>query len=664
MKKISTAAALLAASALLFGSLIVACSPHGTGIIDEGTKTTAGTISANAVSGTTATLTDSTGGTYTFISGASANIVPVLSTASTPAGGTWTYKEKNISFNKYEGTFTGDIAKIGKEATSFKLTVKKVANAKGELMTAKKEASFDFNLTTSAFTATIPEVEASATKAEEEPEVVADPKTVVNAKFDFLVTSATAGIDLNTETDLTEYAKPASDVVTAAKGASLKFITGNGSKVKYENNTNYGLYVGSKKDSLSTVAAAGSYKELYSNKDWIYGKLELETTDSAKITLNVSGNGDTHYGRWVVVTNVKGKIVGFAENLGRVENGTTEIKELKVNDGNLVNKGKYTIWMHGSRINSITVKNDLTADIVEIPIKTITLASDKTTLKVGATTSTTVTATVNPSNVNVAYDIDYTSSNTDLLTVTKDTTDKNKATVAIKEGATVTDDTAVTITATVKGTTISNTCKITVNKGSSVKLATAKTYDFTDLPLSAFEGLTAWASDGKLTDTVTRITMASGNVSIKKGSKFKTNITSSNAESAKTKYIQFNSGNTNSDFSTTATPSNADLYLSFEIDGTGSVTATVTGVQSNDTSAAGVKGKAAFVDANGNLLGDIWEYDISGENNATVAGTVSATIANTNLSEEDKCVVYLLFNRGTISKGSLRVTTVNVTPAE
>ncbi|MBR0098263.1 MAG: hypothetical protein IJP90_00915 [Treponema sp.] len=158
--------------------------------------------------------------------------------------------------------------------------------------------------------------------------------------------------------------------------------------------------------------------------------------------------------------------------------------------------------------------------------------------------------------------------------------------------------------------------------------------------------------------------MASGNVSIKKGSKFKTNITSSNAESAKTKYIQFNSGNTNSDFSTTATPSNADLYLSFEIDGTGSVTATVTGVQSNDTSAAGVKGKAAFVDANGNLLGDIWEYDISGENNATVAGTVSATIANTNLSEEDKCVVYLLFNRGTISKGSLRVTTVNVTPAE
>lgn len=38
MKKISTAAALLAAGALLFGSLIVACSPHGTGIIDEVTK--------------------------------------------------------------------------------------------------------------------------------------------------------------------------------------------------------------------------------------------------------------------------------------------------------------------------------------------------------------------------------------------------------------------------------------------------------------------------------------------------------------------------------------------------------------------------------------------------------------------------------------------------
>lgn len=37
MKKISTAAALLAAGALLFGSLIVACSPHGTGIIDDPT---------------------------------------------------------------------------------------------------------------------------------------------------------------------------------------------------------------------------------------------------------------------------------------------------------------------------------------------------------------------------------------------------------------------------------------------------------------------------------------------------------------------------------------------------------------------------------------------------------------------------------------------------
>ena len=35
MKKISTAAALLAAGALLFGSLIVACSPHGTGYVDE-----------------------------------------------------------------------------------------------------------------------------------------------------------------------------------------------------------------------------------------------------------------------------------------------------------------------------------------------------------------------------------------------------------------------------------------------------------------------------------------------------------------------------------------------------------------------------------------------------------------------------------------------------
>lgn len=653
MKKISTAAALLAAGALLFGSLIVACSPHGTGIIDEGTKTTAGTISANAVSGTTATLTDSTGGTYTFISGASASIVPVLSTASTPAGGTWTYKEKNISFNKYEGTFTGDIAKIGKEATSFKLTVKKVANAKGELMTAKKEASFDFTFTISAFTATIPEVEASATKAEEEPEVIAEPKTVVNAKFDFLVPTATSGIDLKTETDLTEYAKPASDVVTAAKGASLKFITGSGSKVKYENNTNYGLYVGSKKDSLSTVAAAGSYKEYYSNKDWIYGKLELETTDSAKITLNVSGNGDTHYGRWVVVTNVKGKIVGFAENLGRVENGTTEIKELKVNDGNLVNKGKYTIWMHGSRINSITVKNDLTADKIDIPVESVILTADKTTLKIGATTSTTVTATVNPSNVNVAYDIDYTSSNTDLLTVTKDTTDKNKATVAIKEGATVTDATVVTITATVKGTTISNTCKITVNKGSSVKLATAKTYDFTDLQPSAF-GLDSWTENSKFTDECTTITTSSGIVKMKKGSGMKSNAKSTDT-TKKTKFIQYDGG-LKSDFtSETTIDPNSDRYLAVTLDGKGRVKANVTFVgDSTRTSAM----HAVFVDGSGNKLGEVVEND-----NRTAEASANVEIMAT-VNTEENTDVYLMFSRNGGSKGTLRVTTIEVSPLD
>ena len=38
MKKISTAAALLAAGAMLFGSLVVACSPHGTGMLDEVTN--------------------------------------------------------------------------------------------------------------------------------------------------------------------------------------------------------------------------------------------------------------------------------------------------------------------------------------------------------------------------------------------------------------------------------------------------------------------------------------------------------------------------------------------------------------------------------------------------------------------------------------------------
>lgn len=652
---------MLAAGALLFGSLIVACSPHGTGIIDEGTKTTAGTISANAVSGTTATLTDSTGGTYTFISGASASIVPVLSTASTPAGGTWTYKEKNISFNKYEGTFTGDIAKIGKEATSFKLTVKKVANAKGELMTAKKEASFDFNLTTSAFTATIPEVEASATKAEEEPEVVADPKTVVNAIWDFK-TNITGKADNTTFTDADFTSKGSNDIESRSSekeiGATLKVVGGSNIKWKDETSTNpnaYGLYTGAKKIS-------DSYASVYQKDGYVYGKLELKTLDTAKLSFDVSSNTEG-YNSWVVVTNAKGKIVAFKENLKKNEIET-------ITTDKAVSAGTYTIWMQASRLHKVVAKNDLKADIVEIPVKTITLTSDKTTLKVGATTTATLTATVKGENdliPNVTYELTFeVTEGADYVSLTQDTTNKLKATITVKD--TVTSAQTVKIIAKA-GTVKSEPVTITVDKASSVAKATAKTYDFTTLTTADLTALGVTETEGtdgnkKATAVIsnTSATLSNGAFLKQSGSgKFKLEFTTKTAgsldEAGAVKTINFNTSSTGNNsvpenITTLTTVADLANIISIPVDGAGTVTVSGKLAESTGTTSETSTMIAILYDATGNKIASQSAIIKDGAELSTLTGSVS-----------DATTVYIVFYRSE-GKGGLKISKIEVTPAE
>lgn len=229
MKKISTAAALLAAGALLFGSLIVACSPHGTGIIDEVTK----------------------------------------------------------------------------------------PDSKGP----KQE--------------------------DEIPEVVADPKTVVNAIWDFK-TNITGKADNTTFTDADFTSKGSNDIESRSSekeiGASLKVVGGSNIKWKDETSANpnaYGLYTGAKKIS-------DSYAAVYQKEGYVYGKLELKTLDTAKLSFDVSSNTEG-YNSWVVVTNAKGKIVAFKENLKKNEIET-------ITTDKAVSAGTYTIWMQASRLHKVVAK--------------------------------------------------------------------------------------------------------------------------------------------------------------------------------------------------------------------------------------------------------------------------------------------------------------------
>lgn len=194
----------------------------------------------------------------------------------------------------------------------------------------------------------------------------------------------------------------------------------------------------------------------------------------------------------------------------------------------------------------------MNADIVVVSVESITLAAEKSTLTLGGTTSTAITTTVNPATANVAYDIEYTSSNTNLLTVTKDATDKKKATVAIKEGASVTEPVEVTITATVTGTTISSTCKITVNKGASVNNDTG-IWTFSSRT-EAPAGANAWdASTALSSDVVLAADSGTGTFTVLSGVKAKYNSG-----------LQFSASKTK-----TATNSVSSLKKNFKINGVG-----------------------------------------------------------------------------------------------
>ena len=147
--------------ALLAFSLFPACSSDTSDDDEDTTNTssqsvsTTGTISSTAVTTNSsgskvATLTDSNGGVYTF-------------TETASGSGTWTYQQNNVV--KYSGTYTGDISAIGSTAATLRLTITKVADSSGTLVSVKEEKSFDFVLSATSFSAEIPAVESSSSSS-------------------------------------------------------------------------------------------------------------------------------------------------------------------------------------------------------------------------------------------------------------------------------------------------------------------------------------------------------------------------------------------------------------------------------------------------------------------------------------------------------------------
>lgn len=173
MKKTFTSImALLLSSALVCG--FVSCknndddSPSAPVSKTTPAVSTTGTVSAattNASGQKTATLTASNG-SYTFTetsSGANASVASRAAVDSTK-GGEWTFTETNSSTPKYSGIYKGDISKFGSKEVKLILTVKKVLSG-GKLTEVISAKEFDFEATTTGFTATVPEVEAKQAAA-------------------------------------------------------------------------------------------------------------------------------------------------------------------------------------------------------------------------------------------------------------------------------------------------------------------------------------------------------------------------------------------------------------------------------------------------------------------------------------------------------------------
>ena len=101
----------------------------------------------------TATLEDSTGGVYEFTEETEASSARAV---ATEISGTWVYKVELVI--KFSGTYTGDISKIGTEATKLELKLEKTTNSIDEAVKVVEEKTFELTLTETSFAATVPEV--------------------------------------------------------------------------------------------------------------------------------------------------------------------------------------------------------------------------------------------------------------------------------------------------------------------------------------------------------------------------------------------------------------------------------------------------------------------------------------------------------------------------
>ena len=270
-----------------------------------------------------------------------------------------------------------------------------------------------------------------------------------------------------------------------------------------------------------------------------------------------------------------------------------------------------------------------------------------------------------------------------LVTWTSDTVAKISFTVTATEGAaagtisaeikkgTLTSDTALTakgIDYTVKGASGSGDGE--GDKTETGTPATAKTYNFVGLAasdfldasgtaVSAWGASASWAASSAVNLPANSTTVADATVFCKEqiDASKQSLIRARTDDASKTTGLNYNGG-ANSDISSGIAIDSLDRYVSIPVDGKGTVTADVTfkGAKETDTTSGGPF-QVAFVDANGNLLGEVVTDDVKASSKKTVSGTVSA--AGT---------VYLAFSRNGAKKGSsgtggVDVSKITVVPA-
>ncbi|WP_294428292.1 hypothetical protein [uncultured Treponema sp.] len=200
-------------------------------------------------------------------------------------------------------------------------------------------------------------------KDDEESNKVAEPKLVVNATWDFKADLAGNGNNNVFSTYPISLATKGKNSIdnSTEKGASLVIKSGNKFKWKDETSDNpnaYGLYCASKKVAESTSYTTLDFTD---TANYAYGVLELTTTDSSKLSFDISSNTEG-YNSWVIVTDKDGKVLLAKENLvkNQIETLTTS---------SLVSAGTYTIYMQASRLHKVTALNELTANASDVVTK-------------------------------------------------------------------------------------------------------------------------------------------------------------------------------------------------------------------------------------------------------------------------------------------------------